>query len=164
MKGFFNTLCYCTWNLGLHWLNMVLLLRTFWVLHPNYVISLFLISLQSHVGASKLENVTIKLHGCFGDATAITWEMLKQYSSPILFMLPGLGNARTLTLDEDTIEVTSYTFYLFIIILIFDFQAYCKFNHSFVTHAPAAIMHCVPFRLASVILGQCSVWNWSFDF
>ncbi|KAK1403074.1 hypothetical protein POM88_002679 [Heracleum sosnowskyi] len=58
-------------------------------------------------GASKLENVTIKLRGSFGDENTTTWEMLNQYSRRIMFMLPGLGSARTLTLDEDTVEVLS---------------------------------------------------------
>ena len=56
-------------------------------------------------GGSKLENVNIKLRGCFKHKTKFPLEILKQYYHRFIFMFPGLGNAKILTLDLDTVEV-----------------------------------------------------------
>lgn len=55
-------------------------------------------------GVSKLENVNIKLRGCFKQKSKVPWEKLKQYYQRFIFMFPGLGSAKILTLDLETIE------------------------------------------------------------
>nr|XP_017217036.1 PREDICTED: putative F-box/FBD/LRR-repeat protein At4g03220 [Daucus carota subsp. sativus] len=55
-------------------------------------------------GVSKLENVNIKLRGCFKHKSKFPLESLKQYYHRFIFMFPGLGNAKILTLDLDTVE------------------------------------------------------------
>ncbi|KAK1372650.1 hypothetical protein POM88_028843 [Heracleum sosnowskyi] len=55
-------------------------------------------------GVSKLENVNIKLRGCFKQKSKVLLEKLKQYYQRFIFMFPGLGSAKILTLDLETIE------------------------------------------------------------
>ncbi|XP_074343887.1 uncharacterized protein LOC141683088 [Apium graveolens] len=55
-------------------------------------------------GVSKLENVNIKLQGCFKEKSKVPLEKLKQYYQRFIFMFPGLGTAKILTLDLETIE------------------------------------------------------------
>lgn len=55
-------------------------------------------------GVSKLENVNIKLRGCFKHKSKVPWEKLKQYYHRFIFMFPGLCSAKILTLDLETIE------------------------------------------------------------
>ncbi|KAL1832183.1 hypothetical protein ACET3Z_001834 [Daucus carota] len=55
-------------------------------------------------GLSKLENVNIKLRGFFKHKSKSPLEYLKQYYHRFIYMFPGLGNAKILTLDLDTVE------------------------------------------------------------
>lgn len=61
-------------------------------------------------GVSKLENVKIKLRGCFKEKGKVPLEKLKQYYQRFIFMFPGLGTAKILTLDLEAIEVHSAYF------------------------------------------------------
>ncbi|KAL1832212.1 hypothetical protein ACET3Z_001863 [Daucus carota] len=58
-------------------------------------------------GVSRLENVNIKLRGWFKDKSKFPLEYLKQYYHQFIFMFLGLGNAKILTLDLDTVEALS---------------------------------------------------------
>lgn len=59
-------------------------------------------------GVPKLENVNVKLHGCFVNKAHVSWEMVKQHYRRLTFMFQELRGAKILTLDLDTIEVTTY--------------------------------------------------------
>lgn len=62
-------------------------------------------------GVTKLENVNIRIRG--STALDVMPKNLKKYFGHVVYMFPGLGNARILTLDLETIEVS-----LLLIILI----------------------------------------------
>ncbi|KAL1832633.1 hypothetical protein ACET3Z_002284 [Daucus carota] len=59
------------------------------------------------VGVSELENVNIKLRGTNGDEPLTSLEEFKLYFSRVVYMFPGLSNAKILTLDSATVQALS---------------------------------------------------------
>ena len=59
-------------------------------------------------GVSELENVHIKLRGSNGDEPLASLEEFKLYYTRVVYMFPGLSNAKILTLDSATVQVTLY--------------------------------------------------------
>ena len=65
-------------------------------------------------GASMLENVYVKLREGIRRKVVATSTKWKQYYRRFLFMLPGFGSAKILSLDLETIKVTLYYMYMMI--------------------------------------------------
>ena len=78
---------------------------TFVVMAPNLLSFSSVGIFPVMCGLSKLENVNIKLRGFFKHKSKSPLEYLKQYYHRFIYMFPGLGNAKILTLDLDTVEV-----------------------------------------------------------
>ncbi|XP_063942317.1 uncharacterized protein LOC135150054 [Daucus carota subsp. sativus] len=58
-------------------------------------------------GVSELENVNIKLRGSNGDEPLASLEEFKLYYTRVVYMFPGLSNAKILTLDSATVQALS---------------------------------------------------------
>ncbi|KAL1832626.1 hypothetical protein ACET3Z_002277 [Daucus carota] len=58
-------------------------------------------------GVSELENVNIKLRGSNGDEHLASLEEFKLYYTRVVYMFPGLSNAKILTLDSATVQALS---------------------------------------------------------
>lgn len=72
-------------------------------------------------GLFKLENLHIELYSCFLPKILMKWEIVQKYYRELLLMSQGLS-AKILTLDVDTIKVTScFLVYLNDIICILRF-------------------------------------------
>lgn len=56
-------------------------------------------------GGSKVDNVNIRLRGCFD---GMIYPLLKEYYQQLTFMLPGFASAKILNLDLETLQVTFY--------------------------------------------------------
>ncbi|KAL1832628.1 hypothetical protein ACET3Z_002279 [Daucus carota] len=58
-------------------------------------------------GVSELENVNIKLRGSNGEEPLVSLEEFKLYYTRVVYMFPGLSNAKILTLDSATVQALS---------------------------------------------------------